>query len=183
MQRMAEVDRKARKRIRTMSEQGVRWLVGLEGGVKLRAYLDAGGIPTVGVGQTTLMCPGGERRVTLADRFASDLTAVASFRLRLSRDEVAIDACTRDDIDQAAVDCFVSARYNIGPAFDRSTSIARYNARQPITLVIEALRWWRFADGRPLLDERRSCEADVLQLGLYRLQGEKFLRPRNELRS
>lgn len=176
---MAEVERGIKNRIRSMSEEGVRWLVRLEGGVRIKAYLDDAGIPTIGVGQTTIVGPGGERRVTLADRFPDDLAAIASFRNRLKRDEVGIDACTRDDIDQATFDAFVSARYNIGPAFDRSTCIRRFNDRAPVAAVVEALRMWRFSDGRPLLDERRACEADLILKGIYRAQNERILTKRS----
>lgn len=178
---MAEVERRAGKRVREMSPEGVRWLTRLEGGAKIRAYLDSAGIPTVGVGQTTLIVAGIERRVTLADKFEDEAEAIRSFRVRLRRDEVGIDAATRDDIEQATFDAFVSARYNCGPRFDRSTAIARFNAREPILRVVEALRWWNQVEGsvdRGLV-ERRACEADLILRGIYRAQGERALSPRS----
>jgi GH24 family phage-related lysozyme (muramidase) len=165
-----------------MSAKGVLWLVGLECGKKgpqLRAYLDGKGgktgVPTIGVGQTTLMAQGGERRVTLADWFPDVDTAIASFRKRLKRDEAAVDAVTRDDITQAEFDAFCAARYNIGPNFDSAQFVRLFNLRAPLERVTDSLRanWHRSGETPHVLDERRQCEADLLLYGCYRVQGEK----------
>lgn len=177
---MAEVERGTKNRIRSMSDAGVRWLVRLEGGCKLKAYLDGKGgktgVPTIGVGQTTIIAGnGGERRVTLADSFPDVATAIASFRKRLKRDEVAVDAVTRDDITQAEFDAFCSARYNIGPRFDGADFVRLFNLRAPVRVVTDSLRanWHRAGETPHVLDDRRQCEADLMLYGCYRVQGER----------
>lgn len=160
-----------------MSDRGVRWLTALEGGVKLKAYLDSRGIPTIGVGQTTIIAKGGERRVELGDAFGDVGAAVESFRNRLKRDEVGVDAVTRDDIEQNAFDAFVSARFNIGPAFDRATFVALFNQRALIRVVADSLKanYHRAGEDAHALDSRRQAEADVLCLGVYHDQGGRMV--------
>lgn len=169
-------------RIKRMSDKGASWLVRLECGPKgpqLKAYLDGprgkSGVPTVGVGQTTLISNFGERRVTLADSFPDVEAAIRSFRVRLRRDEVAVDAVTRDDITQEQFDAFVAARYNIGPRFDGADFVRLFNARAPIRVVTDSLRanWHRSGETPHALDERRQCEVDLLLYGCYRAQGER----------
>lgn len=163
-------------RIKRMSDKGREWLVGLEGGVRRKAYRDSRGVWTIGVGQTTISVWGKVRRVQQGDEFPDNSTALRAFYLRLAQDEAAVDAVTRDDITQAEFDAFCAARYNIGPAFDRATFLKLFNERAPIKLVADSLRanYHRAGDQPHALDERRACESDLLRLGVYRLQGQKL---------
>lgn len=161
-----------------MSGKGISWLSGLEGGVRLHAYRDSRGIPTVGVGQTTLIYNGGsglgERRVTMSDSFPDEAAAIRSFHRRLQGDEAGVDAVTRDDITQTEFDAFCSARYNIGRAFDGADFLRLFNEHAPIKVVTDSLRanWHRSGETPHVLDERRACESDLLRFGVYRLQGQ-----------
>jgi len=161
-------------RITSMSEHGRRWLVALEGGIKLEAYRDEGGIPTIGPGLTFLIIGGLTRRVTMADIFATPAGAMEQFGRQLRRYEALVDANTRDDITQEEFDAFTSLAYNCEAALKGNTTVKRlFNRRAPMEQVVGALRAWRFVGGdvSPGLEERRACEADLLLKGVYRAQG------------
>lgn len=161
-------------RVTTMSDHGRRWLVALEGGLKLEAYRDSVGIPTIGPGLTFLIVAGLPRRVTMADKFASPLNAMEQFGRQLRRYETIVDANTRDDITQEQFDAFTSLAYNCEATLRGDTQVKRlFNEKAPIFMVVEALRKWKFAGGEvsPGLMERRACEADLLLTGVYRVQG------------
>lgn len=161
-------------RITSMSEHGQRWLVALEGGLKLEAYRDSVGIPTIGPGLTFLIVAGLPRRVTMADKFASPLDAMGQFKRQLRRYETIVDANTRDDITQEQFDAFTSLCYNCESALRGDTQVKRFfNEKAPIIMVVEALRKWKYAGGEilPGLEQRRACEADLLLSGVYRRQG------------
>lgn len=167
-------------RVRHMSDQGLEWLAGLEGGYKLKAYRNGTGIPTLGAGQTFLILPGGRRRVEMTDGFDSIEAARFAFKRFVLEADVVVDAALRDDINQFEFDTFTSLCYNIGdPRFLKSTAVRRFNARGSNLSVAEAISWWNKSDNDPEhegveidpgLVERRSCEIDLYLRGIYRLQ-------------
>lgn len=159
-------------RIKRMSEKGRAWLVALEGGSKLKAYQDHIGVWTIGPGLTTLFNP--PRRVTKADRFDSQLSAMTEFAQQLKRYEALVDAATRDDITQIEFDAFASLCWNVEGAMKGSTLVKRFNSRAPLSVVVAELQRWNRAGGSisPGLVERRQCEADLLLYGVYRVQGQ-----------
>lgn len=162
-------------RIKSMSDKGRNWLVALEGGSKLKAYQDHIGVWTIGPGLTTILAPGGPRRVTKADRFESQLSAMGEFSKQLKRYEALVDAATRDDITQAEFDAFTSLAYNVEAAMKGSTLVKRFNSRAPLSVIVSELQRWNRAGGQISegLIERRQCEADLLMYGCYRVQGQK----------
>lgn len=161
-----------------MSDRGTRWLVAMEGGVKLKAYLDSGGIPTIGPGLTYLIIGGLPRRVTMEDRFDSEINAMGQFSRQLRRYESLVDANTRDTITQEQFDAFTSLCYNCEAALKGDTKVKRlFNSGAPILIVVEALRQWKFVDGevnRGLIN-RRACEADLLLQGVYHDQSGRVI--------
>lgn len=158
-----------------MSQRGRDWLVGLEGGCRLKAYYDSGGIPTIGVGMTYWPGTGGKRRVKTGECLDSKAQGLQLFARTLAPYEATVDAVTRDSITQHEYDAFVSLCYNIGQAaFKASSAVRLFNAGEPGSVVTDALSRWCRVDGRinEGLVERRACEADLYTLGRYRLQGE-----------
>lgn len=158
-----------------MSDKGRAWLVDLEGGIKLSAYRDEAGVPTIGVGMTywpTTRRP----RVEMGDKLDSQAEGMRLFALTLREYESAVDAATHDRTTQQQFDAFVSFAYNIGaPGFRRSTAVRLHNAAAPSDEVCEAMERWRFAGDResPGLVERRACEVDAYRRGVYRVQGQR----------
>ena len=166
-------------RVRRMSDNGRAWLVRLEGGCKIKAYLDSAGIPTIGVGMTYWLSSGSVRkRVEMGDRLSTEAEGLAMFERALRDYEAAVDAATRDDITQTEFDAFSSLCYNIGQrAFTGSSVVRFFNARTRADQVVSALKLWNRAGGRvdAGLVERRACEADLLLKGIYRTQRSKAL--------
>ena len=162
-------------RVKRMSDNGRAWLVKLEGGSKLKAYQDHIGVWTIGPGLTTILAPGGARRVTKADRFDSQIAAMGEFSRQLKRYEALVDAATRDDITQTEFDAFTSLAYNVESAMKGSTLVKRFNARAALPVVVSELQRWNRAAGQISdgLVERRLCESDLLMYGCYRVQGER----------
>ncbi len=179
--RMGDDIRTTGPRIKRMSDKGVSWLVELEvgpGGLKakhLKAYRDSIGVPTIGPGLTYLVGNGGPRRVTMADRFDSQLAAMGQFALQLRRYEAMVDAATRDDITQAEFDAFTSLAYNCEAAMRGSTLVKLFNSRAPLSVILSELQRWNRAGGQISegLIERRQCESDLIEYGCYRVQGER----------
>ena len=162
-----------------MSPDGRAWLVGLEGGVRLRAYRDSAGIPTIGVGQTYFLNGGRRKRVEMGDSFATKGAALESFDKVLAEFEAAVDAATRDDITQAEFDSFVAFAFNIGiQGFNRSTALRRFNDGAGAASIADAMRMWNKADGKISvgLMERRDCEAEAFLFAKYRFQGDRLER-------
>lgn len=172
---MAEPVRQLGPRVKTMSTKGKAWLVQLEGGVRLTAYRDSAGIPTIGVGMTYWPTTR-RRRVEMGDVIDNTAQGMALFASALRDYESTVDAATHDRTTQQQFDAFVSLAYNIGePAFRRSTAVRLHNAGAPTDEIAEAIERWRYEGDRvsPGLVERRACEVDAYRHGIYRVQGQR----------
>lgn len=165
-------------RIKTISDRGFEWVIGLEGGLRLQAYWDADGeVWTIGGGLTYLIVPGGaKRRVTSTDAFANEAEARLMQRKAIQHYETLVDLAFRDDIAQIEFDAFTSLAWNceiaVSPKF---SSLPRlFNSHAPLEDVIAKLKEYRRSGGRVVrgLIERRACEAYLLQTGQYVLQGQ-----------
>lgn len=171
---MTEILRTDGQRIRRMSVQGRTWLVGLEGGCKLRAYKDGGGVWTIGVGMTRW--PTGAR-VKSGDELPNIATGMEAFERGLKRYEVFVDDHIRDNVSQIEMDALTALAYNNESAVQPKTStMARlFNAGEPLAKVLKQWARWIHVNGKvdKGLVERRACEADLLLYGVYRTQGQK----------
>lgn len=155
--------------VTAMSDRGVAWLVALEGGHRLEAYKDSGGVWTIGAG--LIRWPNG-KRVQYGDRISNPTAAVEVFRLVLSPYVADVDAMTRDDVTQNQFDALVSLCYNIGvSALARSTVLKRINGALPG--ISEAWLWFHYDNGHPSpgLLTRRKREIEVYDGHEYRDQG------------
>lgn len=156
-----------------MSAKG-RAFLKREEAVKLRAYRDAVGIWTIGVGHTSAAGP-----PTVTEGMT--ITAAEADEI-LSRDlakfEAAVSAAVKVPIAQHEFDALVSLCFNIGEArFKRSTTVRRLNAEDRPGAA-EAFLWWNKAGGSVLrgLVNRRKRES-VLFLKGY--DGERKPAPAN----
>lgn len=158
-------------RITRVSERGRDWLAVLEGGYRLDAYLDHGGVPTISAGLTYY--PASKRRVRLRETIGAK-QARLFFAMVLEEFEVLVDSVTRDDLEQREFDALVALAYNIGPSgFRGSTAVRRVNAGLHFAEIAEAWKRWHFDDGQSVegLIHRRQCELDVYARGEYHDQG------------
>jgi len=156
-----------------MSVRGREWLAALEGGHRLQAYRDSGGVPTIGPGLTYYPIAG--TRIRMGDT----ITRVQSsrlFGLVLQSFEALVDSVTRDDLAQHECDALVAFTYNIGSAFKGSTLLRRVNEHAPAAAVRAQFIRWKYDEtdpDHPGLEEvpgllrRRELEAEVYAGGPY----------------
>ncbi|WP_165852089.1 lysozyme [Mucilaginibacter terrenus] len=132
----------------------------LKEGVKLKAYKDVVGVPTIGCGLTYY--PDG-RKVKLGDvislKQCDDMftAVVADF-------EKAISAAIKVPLNQNQFNALVSLAYNIGKAgFSKSTLVKRINAGESPERITAAFAMWNKAGDKvnSTLTKRRADEAKL----------------------
>ncbi|MEI2386020.1 lysozyme [Breoghania sp. JC706] len=136
-------------------------LIGGWEGLRLSAYRDIVGVPTVCYGET--------RGVTLGDRHTKpqcDAMLLAS----IQRHEAGMRRCLKapDAIPIKSYVAFVSLTYNIGVgAFCKSTTARRLNAGD-VRGACESATWFNKAGGRrvPGLENRRAAEHELCLEGV-----------------
>lgn len=147
-------------KITKLSQKGLELIKQFEG-LSLTPYVCAGGINTIGYGNTYYM---NGKKVTLKDPKITLQQAEELLKHSLSTYEKAVDSFCRDDISQPQFDALVSFAYNVGTgALQKSTLIKKVNANpKDVTIADEFLKWNK-AGGRVLvgLTRRRQAEANL----------------------
>ena len=142
----------------TCSDAGVRLIQSFEG-LRLAAYLDSAGIPTIGYG--TIRYPNGIK-VTLGD-VCTEADADDYFRHDLTRFDLDVDALTTDAVAQREFDALCSFCYNVGSAAYKGSRLRqKVNADHTDGSIREEFMKWHYAGGKPVLGlwNRRHKEAD-----------------------
>jgi lysozyme len=147
-------------KITKLSQKGVDLIKQFEG-LSLTPYVCAGGINTIGYGNTYYT---NGKKVTLKDPKITQKQAEELLKHSLSTYEKAVDSFCRDDISQPQFDALVSFAYNVGTGnLQKSTLIKKVNANpKDVTIADEFLKWNKSA-GRVLvgLTRRRQAEANL----------------------
>jgi lysozyme len=147
-------------KITKLSQKGLELIKSFEG-LSLKPYVCAGGINTIGYGNTYYT---NGKKVTLQDKPITKQQAEELLKHSLSTYEKAVDSFCRDDISQSQFDALVSFAYNLGTnALQKSTLIKKVNANpKDVTIADEFLKWNK-ANGRVLvgLTRRRQAEANL----------------------
>jgi lysozyme len=147
-------------KITKLSQKGLELIKQFEG-LSLTPYVCAGGINTIGYGNTYYT---NGKKVTLKDPNITLQQAEELLKHSLSTYEKAVDSFCRDDISQSNFDALVSFAYNLGTgALQKSTLIKKVNANpKDVTIADEFLKWNK-ANGRVLagLTRRRQAEANL----------------------
>lgn len=147
-------------KITKLSQKGLDLIKSFEG-LSLTPYVCAGGINTIGYGNTYYT---NGKKVTLQDAKITILQAEELIKHSLSTYEKAVDSFCRDDISQSQFDALVSFAYNLGTgALQKSTLIKKVNANpKDVTIADEFLKWNK-ANGTVLkgLTRRRQAEANL----------------------
>lgn len=147
-------------KITKLSQKGLELIKQFEG-LSLTPYVCAGGINTIGYGNTYYT---NGKKVTLKDKPLTLQQAEELLKLSLTTYEKAVDSFCRDDISQGNFDALVAISYNIGVgALQKSTLIKKVNANpQDPTIKAEFLKWNK-ANGKVLagLTKRRQAEANL----------------------
>lgn len=140
--------------IKNISANGLDFIA-KEEGVVLHPYLDAVGIPTIGIGSTYYE---NGNRVKMADPAITKERAYQLFRNVLDHYEKAVWSSTRDDINQNQFDALVSLCYNIGVGgFKGSTVLKKVNQNPNDKTIAQAFQMWKNAGSKKgiLLDRRK----------------------------
>ena len=147
-------------KIAKLSQKGLELIKSFEG-LSLVPYVCAGGINTIGYGNTYYT---NGKRVLLSDQPITKPEAEELLKHSLSTYEKAVDSFCRDDISQYQFDALVSFCYNLGAGnLQKSTLIKKVNANpQDPTIRAEFMKWNKAA-GKVLLGltRRRTAEANL----------------------
>ena len=115
-----------------ISEEGKKFLKSFEG-CRLKAYLDGGGVPTIGWGHT--------HGVKLGDTL-TQAEADALFDVEIEVFQEAVSALIKAPVMQCELDAVVSLAYNIGvSAFKNSTLLKKLNIMDYYGASLEFGRW------------------------------------------
>ena len=135
------------------SKKGVDLIKHFEG-VRLKAYKDAVGIPTIGYGST--------KGVTMGMKITAQ-EAEGLLRRDLQRFEDAVNEYVLVPLNQSQFDALVSFSYNVGTgALRKSTLLKKLNKRDYAGASLEFLRWTRAGKRRLKgLVRRREAERQL----------------------
>lgn len=162
-------------RITTTSQNFIDLVVYFECGGNinkyLNAYLDAGGIPTIGIGTT--FYPDGTK-VKMGDKGTVD-QVYTWFKHEVSKMEQKVESITRDDITQGMFDALVDFAYNLGPGALQSSTLLKVVNATPTNynaVTAEFIKWVYGVDAKTHqkvvmngLMKRRKAEAYLYQNG------------------
>jgi len=147
-------------KILKLSQRGLELIKSFEG-LSLVPYVCAGGINTIGYGNTYYT---NGKKVSLQDPKITALQAEELLRNSLSTYEKAVDSFCRDDISQSQFDALVSFCYNVGTGnLQKSTLIKKVNANPKDVTIADEFMKWNKAKGTVLkgLTRRRQAEANL----------------------
>ena len=145
-------------KITKLSQKGLELIKSFEG-LSLKPYVCAGGINTIGYGNTYYT---NGKKVTLQDKPITKEQAEELLKHSLSTYEKAVDSFCRDDISQNQFDALVCFCYNVGTgALQKSTLIKKVNANPKDATIADEFMNWNKANGRALagLTRRRQAES------------------------
>lgn len=147
-------------KITQISQKGLDLIKKFEG-LRLKPYLCAAGVPTIGYGNTFYE---DGTKVKLADSPISEERATELLMHTLKTFEKHVDSYCRDDISQHQFDALVSFAFNLGPGnLKNSTLLKKVNADPADETIRAEFAKWSKAGGRVLkgLVLRRGAEADL----------------------
>lgn len=130
-----------------------------EEGVKLKAYLDQVGIPTIGVGFT--FYPGKGKKVKVGD-VITQIECDQIFDQIVKLYEEGVNSSIKVVLTQNQFNALTSLCFNIGVhAFSQSTLVRKINAKASIVEIEKWLLVWCNAGGKPILLDRRKREVKL----------------------
>jgi lysozyme len=129
-------------------------------GLRLKPYLCAAGIPTIGYG--CIQYPDG-RKVTTKDPAITEQQATDYLEYEVNLKTQGVATCIKVPLNQNEIDALISLAYNIGnKALQNSTLLKMLNAGDKVGAAAQFLRWNK-AGGKELpgLTKRRQQEKDL----------------------
>jgi lysozyme len=134
---------------------------------RLKAYLDTGGVPTIGWGTTAY--PNG-KKVQMGD-ICTEEEANVWLAHDVESSVQAIKRLVKVKISQSMFDALVSFVYNLGAGnFSKSTLLKLINMSN-FNAAAEQFSRWRFDNGKeqPGLTKRRAAEEKLFRQGIREL--------------
>jgi lysozyme len=118
--------------MKQFSQRGLELTKHFEG-LRLKAYLDGGGVPTIGYGHTN--------KVKMGDVWTAQ-TAEQMLRVDVADSEYAVNRLVKVEINQDQFDALVDFVFNLGEhAFETSTLLRKLNAGDVKGASAEFPRW------------------------------------------
>lgn len=142
-----------------LDSQGFKLIQGFEG-LKLNAYKDSAGIPTIGYGNITYI---DGSKVKMGDIITQD-NADKLFQYYANKFADQIDAVVTKPINQNQFNAIVSLSYNIGPeAFKKSTLLKKLNVNPNDPSIKDEFMKWVNSGGKKIqgLVNRRQKESEL----------------------
>ena len=143
-----------------LSEAGIKFIQTWEG-LKLKAYRDSKGLPTIGIGTTRY--PDGTK-VQMGDS-CTEAQAYEWFRFDIARFEAVVNRVIKIPLKQNQFDALVSLVYNIGETnFTKGTVDDKLNANQ-IEAALQTWLQYVYSGGRKIdgLANRRMAEVKLFK--------------------
>ena len=141
-----------------ISNKGVAFIT-QEEGIRLKAYLDAVGVATIGCGSTEYE---NGVSVKITDKPITRERANLLFHNTLKKYVSAVNIAVKQTWTQNQFDSLVSLCYNIGThGFSSSTLVKLININPLDHAITEAFDKWCKAGGKPILLSRRQREAKL----------------------
>lgn len=139
-----------------ISENGLNLIKQFEG-LRLKPYLDAVGVPTIGYGNTFYE---NGTKVRLSDPAIDEARATALLRLVVQKFEAGVSGSLKVPVTQNQFDALVSFAYNVGIAnLQKSTLLRLLNQGKANAAAAQFVRWNK-AGGRVLNGLARRREAE-----------------------
>lgn len=127
-----------------ISQNGITLIKGFEG-LRLTAYLDSVGIPTIGYGSTYCICG---NKITLQTKPITPEIAEFMLRTNVRIYELGVFQSLTKQPSQSQYDAMVSLCYNIGVNnFKNSTLVKKFNSGD-IKGAADQFSVWRLAGGK-----------------------------------
>lgn len=145
-----------------MSDEGLALLETFED-CRLLAYLDSGGLATIGIGTTRYPPWHLEGRKVRIGDMCTRQQAMDFCRFDLNRFEMTVDALTIDGLTPWQADALICLVYNIGEKGYRDSTVRRrVNANPNDPTIRDAFMMWHKDNGHPVkgLWNRRHRESD-----------------------
>lgn len=142
-----------------LDSNGYKLIQGFEG-LKLNAYKDSAGIPTIGYGNITYI---DGTKVKMGDKINQE-NADKTFQYYADKFANQVDAVVTATVNQNQFNALVSLAYNIGiGAFSKSTLLKKVNSNSCDTSIKTEFMKWVNAGGKKIqgLVNRRAKEAEL----------------------
>lgn len=142
-----------------LDSNGYRLIQGFEG-LKLSAYKDSAGIPTIGYGNITYE---NGTKVKMGDKITQE-KADLLFQHFANRFASQVDSFVTATVNQNQFNAMVSLAYNIGiGAFSKSTLLKKVNKNSCDSTIKDEFMKWVNAGGKRIqgLINRRAKEAEI----------------------